>query len=152
MKDVTKKAVFVIVLLAIGYWVISGKVAVKRTKTEKRELETKESIEAKKLVSALADKHNAVVDWRQALDKEEKFWRDSTYTIEAEEVLIRADGRPILFFGGIEDIIKENDKYLVYWGDNDWSYFSDDDIKGNKLRRNRRKESHGNADIRRRSE
>ena len=99
-------------------------------KTEKQKLETEKSIETKKIVSTMVAEHNAVVEWRQALDKEGGLWLDSTYTIEAEEALIRTDSRPILFFGGINDIVKKGDKYMVYFGDKKWfNFLSSADIQ-----------------------
>lgn len=65
-------------------------------------------------VQKLCSQYNAVTDWKQHIDK--KGFGEHTYTIEVEDALIRTDGRPILFYGSIHDVVRKPDKYLVYFG------------------------------------
>ena len=99
--------------LGIVLWVLSSKITEKRSKIEKEKLETKQHVETKNIVSAMIAKHNAVADWRKSLG--EKGMLDYAYTIEIQDALIKTDGRPILFFGGANDIVRKNDKYMVYF-------------------------------------
>ena len=64
-------------------------------------------------VQRLCSQYDAVTDWKQRIG--EKAFGQHTYTIEVENALIRTDGRPILFYGVADDIVKESDKYVVYW-------------------------------------
>jgi len=64
-------------------------------------------------IQELCSKYNAVTDWKQRFQK--KTLGQHTYTVEVEDALIRADSRPILFYGVADDIVKETDKYIVYW-------------------------------------
>ena len=66
-----------------------------------------------KKIQELCSKYNAVTDWKQHFHK--KAFGQHTYTVEVEDALIRTDGRPILFRGVADDIVKESDKYVVYW-------------------------------------
>jgi len=65
-------------------------------------------------VKRLCSQYDAVTNWKQHFDK--KGFGEHTYTIEVKDALIRTDGRPILFYGVAHDIVRESDKYLVYWG------------------------------------
>ena len=64
-------------------------------------------------VQELCSKHNAVKDWKQRIGK--KDFGEHIYTIEIEDALIGTDGRPILLTASIHDIVRESDKYLVYF-------------------------------------
>ena len=119
MKDIVGKTIFAIVILGIVVWVFSSKTGEKQSKVEnekfetKQHGETKQHDETKNIVSAMIAKHNAVADWRKSLGK--KGMLDYAYTIEIQDSLIKTDGRPILFFGGANDIVRKNDKYMVYF-------------------------------------
>ena len=76
-------------------------------KTAQKKYETPEE------VKRLCSQYNAVTDWKQHFHK--KAFGQHTYTVEVEDALIRTDGRPILFYGVADDIVKESDKYVVYW-------------------------------------
>ena len=65
-------------------------------------------------VKRLCSQYDAVTSWKQRIGK--KGFLEHTFTIEVEDALIRNDGRPILFYGVANDIVKESDKYIVYWG------------------------------------
>jgi len=65
-------------------------------------------------VQELCSKYNAITNWKQQLGKNGFYGH--TFTIEVEDALIRTEGRPILFYGTVNDIVRESDKYLVYFG------------------------------------
>lgn len=124
MKDIFGKAIFVIVILGIVVWVFSSKTGKEQSKVENEKLETKQHGETKQhdetknIVSVMIAKHNAVADWRKSLGKKKRSLFDHIYTIEIQDALIKTDGRPILFFGGANDIVRKDDKYTVYF--NNW--------------------------------
>lgn len=115
MKKTLGKAAFLIVLLIIAFWFISIGTTEKRSKLKEQKLETEKNIQTKNIVSGMIAKHNAITDWRKGLGREQPISLEHAYTIEVEDALIKTNGRPILFFGGINDIVSKEDKYLVYF-------------------------------------
>jgi hypothetical protein len=67
----------------------------------------------RKAIVELSDKHNAVTDLEEALNK----IGHPYFTMEVEEMLLRKDNRPVLFFLSIKDIKRKGDKYLVHFND-----------------------------------
>ena len=103
-------------------WILAVVIAVFVNGCEKKTPKQKEEMTAQKSankfqhlpqVRELCSKYNAVTDWKQPLGK--RGFMGHTYTIEVEDTLIGIEGRPILFYGTINDIVKESDKYLVYF-------------------------------------
>ncbi len=115
MKNLVGKAIFAIVILGIVFWVFSSKTTEKQSKIEKEKLETKQHVETKNIVSAMIAKHNAVADWRKCFGEKGISLLDHTYTIEIQDALIKTDGRPILFFGSVNDIVRKDDNFVVYF-------------------------------------
>lgn len=70
---------------------------------EKERLEKER--QTKEKVQELCSRYNAVVDWEQG---------HLEYTVEVEDALIRTNGRPVLLFASVEDIVRESDKYTIY--------------------------------------
>lgn len=60
-------------------------------------------------IQEFCSQYNALIDWAQSVEDGE------AYTIELEEALIRADSRPVLLLGEIEDITKKSGRYSVYF-------------------------------------
>ncbi len=113
MKNILGKIVTLVIVLAIGYWIVSGIVSTRRTETVKQESKDEKQLQTEKSLADMITKHNAVTDWRHG-------FKDSTliepaYTIEVEDALIRTDDRPIIFFAAVEDVVKEENKYSVYF-------------------------------------
>ena len=103
------KKYWVLVIIMVVTTILSGcdnDSPEEATKEEKKH-------QIQKNVQKLCSQYDAITDWRQNIDK--KGSGEYTYTIEVEDALIRTDGRPILFYGVPHDIVKETDKYLVYW-------------------------------------
>lgn len=84
-----------------------------RNKAGKQDTESAKKFQLALQVQELCSKYNAVTDWKQLIGT--KDFGEHTYTIEIEDALIRTDSRPILFYGLANDIVRESDKYLVYW-------------------------------------
>jgi len=78
-----------------------------QSKKEKKRAEKKRRTTHQ--VQELCSKYNAVTNW----DKD--FYDDnfSFYTLDVQKALIRVDGRPVLIFAGVEDVIKRVNKYSV---------------------------------------
>ena len=73
----------------------------------------KKEREIKKKIQELCSKHNAVTDWIQRIEK--KRFGEHTYTMEVQYALVGTESRPVLFTYAVYDIVKESDKYLVYF-------------------------------------
>ncbi len=115
MKKTISRIALGLVLLAMVYWLISSSISDRHSEAQKEKVETEKHLQSEKSVADMVAKHNAVTDWKQNLNKNGEFFWDSVYTIEIEEALIRSDGQPILFFCGVNDIVRKEDKYLVYF-------------------------------------
>lgn len=62
-------------------------------------------------IKALGQKHDADFDWRKPFDDPARFL---TYTYELQKSLVRADGRPVILIGRVDDIIVlENGQYEI---------------------------------------
>jgi hypothetical protein len=66
-------------------------------------------------VNALCSRYNAVPDWSQQLKKDNADFDTAIYTIEAQDALIRPDGRPVLLLASVCDIARQSDKYSVHF-------------------------------------
>ena len=60
-----------------------------------------------KAIAELASRYRADVAWRKPFEDYSRLRR--TYTYELQEALIRADGRPVVLVGPIDDIIRLDD-------------------------------------------
>lgn len=83
-------------------------------KVVKKDKQSEKDSQIVREVQELCSKYNAVTNWRQNSDANDLF--QEMYTIQVEDALIRTDNRPILFYGSVKDIVRESDKYLVYFG------------------------------------
>jgi len=115
MKKIVGIITFGLILLAIAYWFVSSTISDRRVEEEKQELETEKRLQVEKSITDIITKHNAVTEWKHGFDKKGLASFGEIYTIEVEEVLIRADDRPIMFFANVEDVVKEANRYLVYF-------------------------------------
>jgi hypothetical protein len=69
--------------------------------------QTEKNQQMKARVQEFSSHYNAVTDWAETLSEL------SPYTVEVQDALIRADSRPVLVLGTVEDVAKESDKYVV---------------------------------------
>jgi hypothetical protein len=74
-------------------------------KTQAQEKNVEDSI------ARLAFKHNAVGDWYKPIPKGRT--TETLYTADLMPLLVRPDGRPILFLGEIKDVSINGDEYLL---------------------------------------
>jgi hypothetical protein len=73
--------------------------------TAEETVQLRKKQEIKQKVQQLCSRHNAVADWKESRVK---------YTVEMEEVLVGTDGRPVLLFASVQDIVRESEKYTLY--------------------------------------
>ena len=98
--------ILVIVILVGKYkfeeWRIDKDTKIKATKYQKEEREVNE-----RLISQLASKYNAIINWDNFPIK------DNIYSIDLERVLKPKNERPLLILSWINDIITDGNKSLV---------------------------------------
>lgn len=73
-------------------------------------------------VSRLVAEHNAVVQWNEPIADLE--WPLPLFTINWQSVLVRKDGRPILFLASAKDVVKCNGHYRLILEDSGLLSFS----------------------------
>lgn len=99
---VTTLIVFLLLLLVVAfgiYEIIQGS----RTQKEQQAAEHE-------TLSKLAGRYNAVIDWNANFEDV-----DEIYIADVQEALIRKDGRPLLLSAEVTDIVKVEDKNVVYF-------------------------------------
>jgi len=89
---------------------------------EKRQIDRAEQINL--AILKMVAKYNAITDWKKGFA--EKMVR-GIYTIEMEEALVRKDGRAVLFFGSVSDIMRRDNKYFIHFWN--WLDFPSLDIR-----------------------
>lgn len=100
-------AVWVIVVSGIVFW--WRHTENNKSKAKVTEQAQKETIH--KAVIELANKHNAVVDWKKPISK--KSFMSPIFTMEIENVLLSKDNRPVLFLAKPKDIERKENAYVV---------------------------------------
>jgi len=78
------------------------------------EAEKKEHARTKEAISAMASRHNARIDWEKSPVEGTAY--KGLFTFQIEDTLVR-DPRPIVGFGSVDDITKENGRYSVHFRD-----------------------------------
>jgi hypothetical protein len=110
-----RKIIFNITFSAAIFVSLSGGVSCKKSETEARKAEARakeekakaeKRLQIKKSIDEMVDKHNAVADWEIGL---------FPYTIQVENVLARKDGKPVRIIARVHDIVRQEEKYLVYF-------------------------------------
>jgi hypothetical protein len=114
MKKFFQIAVWVIVIggIIVGWQVYTKNIERKAKSSEQKakfaKLAKKESTH--KAIIELADKHNAVVGWKEPLIKKHV---DSPFTIEIENALLLKDSRPVLLLAQVKDVERKENAYMV---------------------------------------
>jgi hypothetical protein len=103
----------VITILTVGgsYWIVERVLASRR---DQRELETHEAMRRQQLrdaIAALALSNQAIDDWRSSLCA--KRLNSPLLTTDLQEMVDRANGRPLLLSGLLKDVKEENGSYIV---------------------------------------
>lgn len=75
---------------------------------DKESAEIGNRVQAHQEIRDITARHNAVLDWGKELRTPKQL-----FTSNFQEVLVRADSRPVLLFAQISDIRKEGDKYFI---------------------------------------
>jgi len=94
----------VVLIVALALLMASCNSKVDREKEEQNKREAQQT----KLKNDLAAKFSASADWNEKLKD-----RLLPYSVDLEEALIRSDKKPILFEGFVEDVTRNNNKYIV---------------------------------------
>jgi hypothetical protein len=105
-------AVLLVGLVACGgYWIVERILTSRR---EQRELETHEVMRRQQLrdaIVALAASNQAIDDWKSSLCAGRL--NSQLLTTDLQELLDRANGRPLLLSGLLKDVKEENGSYIV---------------------------------------
>jgi hypothetical protein len=110
-QRVVTALVLTILIVGCSYWIVERVLASRR---EQRELETHEAMRRQQLreaIAALAASNQAIDDWRSSLCAGRL--NSPLLTADLQEVLDRANGRPLLFSGLLKDVKKESGSYIV---------------------------------------
>lgn len=101
MSKKTKIYLGIILVILVGFSIyqFSKKWGVSSS-SEKKEVKVESKQE--KITRELGSKYNAVVDWGKNIK----------YSVQLQEALVNS-GKPILFVGYVEDVLKENNKYFI---------------------------------------
>jgi len=129
MKNAVVRIVTVVVVLAAGYWIVSGIISGRRTEAEKKELEVeKQQSEAKKQeleevekrlqieksIEDMVAKHNASTDWSKIFNVKDGSL-NLLYSVEVQDALTEAYDRPIMFLAFVSDVTRESDEYYLHF-------------------------------------
>jgi hypothetical protein len=99
-----------LVLAGIG-WGISKTISSRKEHREEEE-QRQETTRLEHSISGMVAAHNGVIDWKKELGN--KLNLDPIYTVHLQGVLIRADGRPLLFYASVDDVKQQQDgNYLL---------------------------------------
>jgi hypothetical protein len=114
MKRVFQIAVWVIV---IGGIIVGWQECKRYSERKAKSAERAKEESTRKAIIELADKYNAVADWKKPLSK---IWSDvlDVFTMEVEDALLRKDNRPVLFLAQVKDVERKEGAYTVrFWNE-----------------------------------
>lgn len=74
-----------------------------------KKAEEEKSQARRNLASGLANKHGAVVDWRESLPDD----FEKVYTADYQKVFLREDGRPLVFLGSVDDVMRTDSGWVL---------------------------------------
>lgn len=114
MKIALLMSLVLFVAVAGGIWIWSRVGSSRRVATEQDGAENEQQNRTRKGVSAMASRNNARTDWEESVIKRNQLTR--LFTFQVEDALVR-DSKPILGFGSVDDITKQNGRYSVYFRD-----------------------------------
>ena len=100
-------AVLVLILAGVA-WRVSNQMIEKH---ENERLDRDEQTRIEQAVSRMTAAQNAVSDWKKALG--EAVQLEPIYTVSLQKVLVRDDGRPLLFYAHLDDVKEQNGNYLL---------------------------------------
>ena len=123
MKNALGKIVTIVIVLAVGYWIVSGIISIRRAGTEKQaaeqaanaeeqKVQAEKLLKIKKSVQNMVTKYDAVTDWQGSLEKD---GIEPIFTVEFQDLLIRKDSRPLVFVAAVEDIVRDSNNYIAHF-------------------------------------
>ena len=80
------------------------------TKNSEKSVALAKKETTRKVIIELADKYNAVVDWKEPLIKKHIA---PPFTMEIENALLLKDSRPVLFLAQVKDVERKENTYMV---------------------------------------
>lgn len=111
MKTIAIKIVIVIIAIAIGVYVVSNIISSRRSKVEEEKANAEKKLKIERNISDMVVQFDAVADWRSSFD--EKDILEPIYTIHIQEALLKTNGRPILFYASVDDVLKREKQHIV---------------------------------------
>ena len=115
MKAVCRRLVIVAAIIAVGVYVISATVSSGCSREEKQQARTEERLRIKQAVTDMVTEFDAVKNWEASFD--ETRGHRSLYTIDIRQALLQADGRPILFYGSLNDVLDGGEQDILWFTD-----------------------------------
>jgi hypothetical protein len=103
-KRFSKLTVGILVLAGVG-WGISSLISSKKAQRENERQRREEQTRIEQAVSAMQATHNAVTDWKKGLGEALKL--EAIYTVNLQRLLVREDGRPLLFYASVNVFLAE---------------------------------------------
>lgn len=114
VRDIAKTIVVSLIILIVIGWFISRFVSNRHERLEREKKEEEKRLSIEKNLKEMIVKWNAVVDWDKQLNRNLIF--EFILTAELQDILIREDKRPVLFFLYLKDVVKkDNNSYVAYF-------------------------------------
>jgi hypothetical protein len=110
-QRVVTPVVLTILIVGGSYWIVERVLASRR---DQRELETHEAMRRQQVrdaIAAFAASNQAIDDWRNSLCAGRL--NSSLLTTDLQEMLDRANGRPLLLSGLLKDVKEASGSYIV---------------------------------------
>ena len=113
-KKTAKIIVFSLIALGAIGWSISYYISSRQRDSEREKAEIEKKLSMERNIKEMIVKWNAVVDWDKQLNR--NLFTEFILTAELQDILISDDKRPLLFFLGLKDIVKKDNKsYIAYF-------------------------------------
>jgi hypothetical protein len=95
----------------ISWYVYEGRVSQREAEknNEQKQAEVAKQNEVRSIIVEFGRKHNAVTNWPERLDTRKSL----DFTADVEEALVDPSGRPVLFVGYVDDIVRRDGKYFA---------------------------------------
>lgn len=118
MKSTAIKALIIIIAIAVGVYVVLNMVTSKRSKVEVEKINAMKKLKIEQDISEMVDKYDAVTDWESIFDEKNTF--KPVYTIQIQDALLKTNGRPILFYASVVDILRRDNQHIVLFENWAW--------------------------------
>lgn len=113
-KNIAKIIMFSLIALLVIGWLISNCISSRNRDAEREKAEIEEKLSMERDIKEMIVKWNAVVDWDKQLNRD--LFAEFILTAELQDILIRDNKRPVLFFLDLKDVVKkDNNSYIAYF-------------------------------------